>query len=134
MEVEEAQGRGTLTLQTTVAMVLALIVYVVVAVLAGTLFYLIQTGFTVIRPGITQFFSVIIGSAIGMMAARKACDKVLRNYAGRAVFIMFAALAAGIAFIEVVYVPMQWNQINSAAQVITAIVVSYTLFWKGEVA
>ncbi|PBB36765.1 hypothetical protein [Mesorhizobium sp. WSM3868] len=85
-------SKGSLLLQTLVAMVLAFVVYMVVATIACMVIYFSQTLLTVVRPGIIAFFAMVIGSVIGMIAARKACDTVLRGYSGKVVFVMFAGL------------------------------------------
>ncbi|TRC91141.1 hypothetical protein FJV80_04260 [Mesorhizobium sp. WSM4310] len=133
VEMEAIQtSKGSLLLQTLVAMVLAFVVYMVVATVAGMAIYFVQTLLTVVRPGIIAFFAMVIGSVIGMTAARKACDTVLRGYSGKAVFIMFAALAAAALAAELFLVPMQLNQINSLGQLAAGIITAFVYFWKNE--
>jgi len=79
METVGKPHTGTLVLQTIVAMVLALITYVIVATLAGAFFYFMNAALTVIRPGIIQFFAAIVGSIAGMIVAKIACEAVLKN-------------------------------------------------------
>ncbi|PBB98372.1 hypothetical protein [Mesorhizobium sp. WSM3862] len=131
--MEAAQGsKGSLLLQTVVAMVLALVVYLIVATIAGMIIYFTQTLLTVVRPGIIEFFAVTIGSFVGMMAARRACDTVLRSYSGKAVFLMFALLTAAALATEIFLVPMQLNQINSLGQLASGMFAAFIYFWKNE--
>jgi len=124
---------GTLVLQTIVAMVLAVLTYAVVSFLVGGLLTLFNMVFTVLRLGIIEFMAVIAGSAAGVLAARAACDNVLRAYSERALFVMFAALAVLGAGFEFFFVPLKWEQIISYAQCATVVVAAYSVFWKGEV-
>jgi hypothetical protein len=122
--------KGTLALQSAVAMVLALVVYVVIASLASMAIYFVQSFMTVIRPGLIQFMAIIAGSFVGMMAAKSACDAVLKGYSSRAVFIMFVVLIAAMVIVEVGFVPMNMNQINSGAQLIASWIAAYSFFWR----
>ncbi|ESY89081.1 hypothetical protein X739_01360 [Mesorhizobium sp. LNHC220B00] len=121
-----------MALQTIVAMVLALVVYLVVATVAGMGIFLIQYMLTVIRPGIIQFFAVLFGSVVGMTAAKAACDAVLRGYSGKAVFVMFAVLGLAAVVMEIFFVPMQLNQINSVGQLVAGIITAFVYFWKND--
>ncbi len=129
MEVVQT-SKGPLALQTSVAMVLALVVYLVVATVTGVLIFLIQWSMTVIRPGIIQFFAATTGSVAGMAAAKGGCDSVLRGYSRRAVFVMFAILTVAALAMELFIVPMQLNQINSLGQLVAGTIAAYVCFWQ----
>lgn len=129
---QRTKTTGTLIMQTIVAAILALVVYFIVSTLAAMAIYYLQVLFTIIRPGILMFMAVVIGSFVGMNAARWSCDAILRDYSGRAVFVFFALLAVVLAFGEVMFVPRSWNQLNSAGQLVSALVASYWLFWRGD--
>lgn len=129
MEVVQT-SKGSLALQTAVAMVLALVVYLVVATVAAVLIFRVQSFMTVIRPEIIQFFAAIIGSVIGITAAKAACDTVLRGYSRKAVFVMFAILTVAALAMELFLVPMQINQINSLGQLVAGTISAYLYFWQ----
>jgi hypothetical protein len=123
---------GTGVFRTIAASIAAPIVCLVVSVVAGGLFAVIQTLTTVLRPGIIGFFAVIIGTVAGVAASRGLCDRYLTPYRTGVVFVSFVVLiVAGLIF-QLVYVPPRMEQINSYVQLIVLAVSSYVVFWKDD--
>ena len=115
---------------TVAASVAAPIVCLVVSAVSGGLFAIVQTIFTVLRPGIIGFFAVIIGTCMGMAAARMTCDRFLSPYQNGVVFVVFALLViAGTTFM-ILYRPLTAEQINSYVQLVVLAFMAYVVFWR----
>lgn len=109
---------------------LALIIYVIAAIVIGGLVGIFNTLTTVMRPGIIGFISVAVGSLAGISAARWACDEWLPLFYPRAVFFMFLSLSvAGVAF-EIAFVPFDATKINSYVQLVVSALAAYAFFWQ----
>ncbi|GAO39229.1 hypothetical protein SCH01S_28_00880 [Sphingomonas changbaiensis NBRC 104936] len=130
MEAQQATGAGLL--KTLAACLLAPIALIVVAMLWGGVNAILMNIFTVIRPGIIGFFSVLIGTVAGMFAARIACDKWLSGYHPQVVFVVLALLGFGGLLFELFFVPFDGAKINSYVQLGLIALFSYHLFWRYE--
>lgn len=126
----DSGSKGALALQTAVAMVLALVVYVIASILTSTAMFFFERLMSDIRPEIIAFSTVITGSVIGVYAARSACDMTLRSYSARAVAIWFEGLAVAALVFEFAFVPLAWTQINSFAQIAAVAVSAIVMFWN----
>lgn len=123
---------GEIIIKTAAASIAAPIICVVVSAVAGALFAVAQTLLTVMRPGIIGFFAVIIGTVAGVAASRGFCDKFLTPYHARSVFLVFVLLVIAGLFFLVAYVPMSLEQINSYVQLIVLSLMTYMVFWRGD--
>lgn len=130
--METNQANGVDLLKTVGACFLAPIVWLIGAMLGGGIYAIVNSIFTVIRPGIIQFFAVIIGTWVGMYAARVACDSWLKGYHAQTVFFIFAVLCIGAGYFEFIVLPLDLSRFSSYAQVIMMGISSYMLFWKYE--
>lgn len=109
---------------------LALVSYVVAAIVVGGLLGVFNTLTTVMRPGIIGFISVIAGSLAGISAARWVCDEWLPLFYPRAVFFMFVVVCvAGLAF-EIAFIPFDATKINSYVQLVVTSVAAFGTFWE----
>jgi hypothetical protein len=117
-------------INTVAASVAAPIVCLIVSAIAGGLFALIQTLFTVLRPGIIGFFAVIVGTCIGVIAARTTCDKFLTPYQTGVVFVVFAVLVLAGLTLMLLYRPLTVDQINSYVQLMVLALMAYVIFWR----
>jgi hypothetical protein len=109
---------------------MALMIYVVVAIVIGGLVGLFNTLTTVMRPGIIGFISVVVGASAGISAARWACDEWLSLFYPRAVFFMFLALCVAGTGFELAFIPFDATKINSYAQLVVTAIAAYAAFWQ----
>lgn len=123
---------GTLALQTVVAVILALAVYIVVATVAGMFIFYANTYLTFIRPPVLEFFALIAGAIVGMIAAKAACDAVLKAYSARTVFVTFTVLSAVMVALELALQPHDREQFNAIGQMCAGLYGAYVSFWQND--
>lgn len=123
---------GPLIGGTIAASIVAVVVLTVVSGVVGLLASFFYSIFTVIRPGIIEFFALIIGSIAGVAAARASCDAIFKVYSPKTVFVVIAAIcAAGLAF-ELLGLPFGWARVNPIAQLVAVSWFSFLAFWRDE--
>jgi len=125
--------RGAEVGGTIVALIIAPIVLAVVAIVVGFVFTVTHVIFTVIRPEVIGFFGACLGGALGVTAARSACDAVLRHYAPRVVFVELVLMCLVGLVGELVYLPLEWARAAPVAQLVVIIMSAYGLFWTVRV-
>ena len=128
----DAKSVGRTLWQTACAMIVAVVAWLVVAVVVGFLLSLWNKLTTITRPEIIDFFSAVIAAAVGMAAARAACDKVFDSYARRAIFVLFAGLSILMVVVELALLAEPNAPITVTAQGIVIIIAAYVLFWQRE--
>ena len=132
MAVPTEAERFAVIWQTVAALIVAAIVGVIGMVLAGAFIYFSQRLITDVRPQIINFFASIGAGAAGVFAAREVCDRLFKHYSQRAVFGLFALYAVASGLLEIFLIAAHWGQISIYAQDLTILLVSYSIFWKGE--
>ncbi len=83
--------RATLILQTSFAVLLAQIIYIIIAGIVSAVIVTIAT--VMLLPSIIDLLAAIIGGATGIVVAKKACDKVLRDYSATTVCIIYCVIS-----------------------------------------
>ncbi|MGB7126606.1 MAG: hypothetical protein WBD42_07255 [Methylovirgula sp.] len=125
------QFGGAFALQTIVAMVLALIAYTIVCAIVFVACFIIYRVLSIIRPEIIEIMGAVIGSVVGMYAARLACDATLRDYSGKAVCIFFEIIF-GVAVISVAidWSDFTWSWMVQITHAFVAAPAAFILFWN----
>ena len=121
--------------RTAGAMVLALLTWLSVALSIGFLLSLWNRLTTTVRPEIIDFFVAIIATIVGMVAARAACDKVLKVYARRPIFVLFiffASLSVVGMTTEFLSLGKLQNPITVSAHLIAMTVAAWVIFWRRD--
>lgn len=124
------QVRGRPWWHTAAACGLSLIVWMAVSFVVGGFLTVLQTILTVLRPGIVGALAAAAGGFAGVEAAEYVCDRWLRSYSGRAVFLALCCFFLADVAAEILYVPPQLGQIATALQLIVSVLAAYGTFWK----
>ncbi|MEW6438007.1 MAG: hypothetical protein AB1508_12660 [Pseudomonadota bacterium] len=119
-------------LRSVAAIILALIIYLIAATVVG--FALAweyrDWGFL---ASIFGFIAALIGTGVGMAAAKFACDSLIKSYSGKAVSILFLILTIvflGDLLLHKAQFQAFW--IPQIGQAILSALLSVFLFWKNE--
>lgn len=117
-------------LHTAGAMVLAPVVWILVAFVVGAILSIWNKLMTVMRPEIIDFFAALVSAAVGMWAAQAVCEKLIKNYAGRPVFAIFFVFAVGQASAVLLVIEEPAAPITVLAQSLAILIAAYVWFWR----
>jgi len=115
-------------LHTTVAIVLAFVVYAAAALLAEGFLFIVNSGGWM-PTGVVRFIVAAIGAAIGIYAARMALDAWLPDYVGGVVFAAFGLIVTLVILLDI-FVPNEPIPANGYASLLATAVAAWFLFWK----
>jgi uncharacterized membrane protein YhaH (DUF805 family) len=122
-------ARGTFALQTTAAVALALIVYIVVATIVAMAYFFFNVFMTTNSTGYIQVVASIVGSVAGIWAAKEVCDRVFRDYSRRAVFIVFAIITVAFLVLHAIrWAYFDWDDFIDIVRLLTSTIVAGVAF------
>lgn len=123
------RNRGAFILQSVVASVFALIVLAIIGTLEAWLVVAVSNLFTIFRPRVIEFVAMVLGGGVGVVAPRRACDAVLRDYSGRAVAVVIVIFSAATIADTFINPSHQWSVLNTIAQSVVVIWTAIGAFW-----
>lgn len=123
-------------LRTIAAPILAFAVYVIIATIAGAAIAWMYRDWT-FGSGLIRFVlysvALVMGAGVGIVAAKAACDALLKSYSGKAVCILFVSVC--VVFLADLFfyrARFERDWIPQIAQSLLSAAASIVLFWKGE--
>jgi hypothetical protein len=130
--MESSPTSGLALLKTAGAIVVSLVVFLLVGTLLSLFYGLFLSGLTVLRPIIIESMAAAFGTVVGVVAAKAACDSILKGYVPQVVFIIFALLSAVAALNYLLIVPPAWENVPKYIVTILLPCISFATFWKDE--